>query len=157
MPYADPARRREFNRQWMTNWRATKPNALAALKRWQANNPDYRRRKYQTDEQTRIRDNLRSTLHEVMIRRSKRDWIKGARLGTLVGCSRPDLIAHIEAQFEPGMTWENYGRGGWEMDHIRPCASFDLTDPAQQAACFHYTNLRPLWRLDNMRRPRKET
>lgn len=42
--------------------------------------------------------------------------------------------------------------GGWEVDHIRPCASFDLTDTGQQKECFHWTNLQPLWELDNDRK-----
>ncbi len=38
---------------------------------------------------------------------------------------------------------------GWHIDHIRPCSSFDLSDPKQQEECFHYTNLQPLWKHDN--------
>ena len=46
------------------------------------------------------------------------------------------------------MSWENMGE--WHLDHIRPCASFDLTDPDQQRQCFHYSNLQPLWASDNL-------
>jgi len=65
-----------------------------------------------------------------------------------LGCSAATAMNHLEAQFLPGMTWDNYGE--WHIDHIRPCASFDLTDPAQQRECFHYTNLQPLWAKDNL-------
>ena len=65
----------------------------------------------------------------------------------LLGCSVDELNAHLEDLFEEGMTWDNYGE--WHIDHIRPCASFDLTDPDQQKQCFHYTNLQPLWAADN--------
>ena len=64
-----------------------------------------------------------------------------------LGCSYAELRKHIENLFQPGMTWEN--RGEREIDHIRPCASFDLMDPEQQKCCFHYTNLQPLWRHEN--------
>ena len=67
----------------------------------------------------------------------------------LVGCSVQELCNHLEALFEPGMTWDNWGRHGWHVDHIRPCASFDLTDLEQQKQCFHYTNLQPMWAKDN--------
>ncbi|NBT08982.1 MAG: hypothetical protein EBS98_09300, partial [Chitinophagia bacterium] len=43
----------------------------------------------------------------------------------------------------------NYGKFGWHLDHIQPCASFDLTDPSQQKKCFHYSNIQPLWAKDN--------
>ena len=61
-----------------------------------------------------------------------------------------DLKLHLENQFVDGMNWNNYGKNGWHIDHIKPCASFDLTDPKQQKICFHYTNLQPLWAIDNL-------
>ena len=51
------------------------------------------------------------------------------------------------------MTQKNYGE--WHVDHIKPCASFDLTDPKQQEICFHYTNLQPLWAIDNIKKGSK--
>lgn len=74
---------------------------------------------------------------------------KAGKMRDLIGCTVPQVKAHLEAQFHEGMTWENYGRGGWHIDHIRPCASFDLTDPNQVRQCFHYTNLQPLWEWEN--------
>ena len=69
-----------------------------------------------------------------------------------MGCTTDELVAHLEKQFTPGMTWDNWAYRGWHIDHIRPCASFDLADPEQQRECFHYTNLQPLWAVDNMRK-----
>lgn len=48
------------------------------------------------------------------------------------------------------MTWENWGRRGWHIDHIAPLSSFDLTDPVQFRRAVHYTNLQPLWWFDNL-------
>jgi len=71
----------------------------------------------------------------------------------LVGCSMEQLRKHLEEQFAAGMSWENYGK--WHMDHIKPCASFDLSREAEQHKCFHYTNLQPLWAKDNLRKSAK--
>ena len=68
---------------------------------------------------------------------------------SLLGCTFEELKIHLESQFSPGMTWENYGKLGWEIDHKRPCTSFDLTDSEQQKQCFHFTNLQPLWQKQN--------
>jgi len=68
----------------------------------------------------------------------------------LLGCTIQEAKEHLEKQFKEGMTWENHGINGWHIDHIIPCASFDLTDPEQQKKCFHYTNLQPLWAKENM-------
>lgn len=74
----------------------------------------------------------------------------------LIGCTVESLEKHLESKFTSGMNWDNYGaykRGGpmtWHIDHIKPCAAFDLTDPEQQRECFHYTNMQPLWAVDNI-------
>lgn len=47
------------------------------------------------------------------------------------------------------------GKHGWHVDHIIPCSSFDLTDIKQQKICFHYTNLQPLWAIDNLKKSNK--
>ena len=126
---------------------------LAAVKRWNANNRpriNITRRVWLKDNRNRIGVYLRRNLHQALRHRdSGRDWRSDCKLKPIVGCSKRRLVAHIEAQFESGMSWENYGRGGWEIDHIRPCRAFDLTKPRQQAACFNFANLRPRWVSDN--------
>ena len=57
----------------------------------------------------------------------------------LLGCTISELVKHLESKFLPGMSWDN--RKLWHIDHIRPLASFDLTDVEQQHLAFHYTNL----------------
>ena len=66
----------------------------------------------------------------------------------LLGCSVSFLKGYFEAKFKDGMTWENHGE--WHIDHIKPCASFNLLDEEQQKKCFHYTNLQPLWGSENL-------
>ena len=53
------------------------------------------------------------------------------------------LKAHLEAQFQPGMTWGNYGEV-WECDHIRPVSAWNLADPDQFRLCWSWHNLQPL-------------
>lgn len=73
---------------------------------------------------------------------------KAHRSEQLVGCQIHELRSHIERQFSEGMSWGNYGQ--WHVDHIVPCAAFDLTSTTEQRACFHYTNMRPLWARENI-------
>lgn len=153
---ANKERFRVYQAQWAADHRDQR---RVSHRQWKLKNPEWRRDNYRSDANARIKDNLRHQLYTALTnRRSGRDWYRNSKIGPLIACSKPDLIAHIEAQFQPGMSWDNYGRKhngpSWELDHIKPCASFDLTDPAQQAACFHYTNLRPLWRADNLSRPK---
>lgn len=72
----------------------------------------------------------------------------------LIGCSGHQLREHIERLFAAGMTWANYGKGRdkWNIDHKRPIASFDLTKPEDQKACWHFSNLQPMWELDNLKK-----
>jgi hypothetical protein len=58
-------------------------------------------------------------------------------------------MAHLEARFVEGMTWDNHGTA-WHVDHVVPVAVFDLTTEEGQRAAFHYTNCQPLWAKDNL-------
>lgn len=78
---------------------------------------------------------------------------KNNRTMRLVGCTVSELVRHLESQFTEGMSWSNMGE--WHIDHIVPCAAFDLTDPTQQHAAFHFTNMQPLWARDNMTKSAK--
>ena len=85
------------------------------------------------------------------IKRSKSS--KCSKTIDLIGCSFKFLKQHIESQFKDGMSWEN--RKSFHIDHIRPLSSFDLTDPEQQKAACHWTNLQPLTPEENLRKAAK--
>ncbi len=106
---------------------------------------DRRRDRTKTDENFRLINNARSRIREVL-----KGIRKNSNTMNLVGCSVESLKQHLEAQFKPGMNWENYNFKGWHVDHIIPCSWFDFTNPEQQKKCFHYTNLQPLWAKENL-------
>ena len=113
---------------------------------------EQRKLRYQNDINFKLAGNIRRRLGEAI--KSKKALKSGPSI-ELIGCSWNELRLHLERQFDDKMTWENYGRKGWHIDHIRPCKSFDLTDPEQQKLCFHYSNLQPLWEPDNLRKGSK--
>lgn len=88
------------------------------------------------------------------VRRRTAGALKGSTksAGTMILLGIPDvefLWKHLEATFKHGMTRENYG-SVWQVDHIIPCSSFDMSDPEQQRKCFHYTNLQALFVHENL-------
>lgn len=62
-----------------------------------------------------------------------------------------ELMAHLEAQFRPGMTWDNYGPI-WHIDHIRPISwfSFESKEDPQFRECWALSNLQPLFKHENL-------
>ena len=82
------------------------------------------------------------------INHALKDNYKSKRTMELVGCSIDYLLNYIESQFEDGMSWSNYG--AWHIDHILPCCSFNLSKEEEQRKAFHYSNLQPLWAIDNL-------
>lgn len=95
-----------------------------------------------------LRGRLRDVVKDV---RDFRDYRSGRKslLKQLIGCTPDELRTHLESQFQPGMTWENYNLHGWHVDHRVPCAHFDLSDFEELKKCFHYTNLQPKWAKEN--------
>ena len=66
----------------------------------------------------------------------------------MLGCTLDFFKKYIANKFTDGMNWENYGK--WEIDHIIPISSFDLTNQEDVKRCFHYTNTRPLYKKENV-------
>lgn len=108
--------------------------------------------KYQKDRRRasvnyRLAYRLRIRLHGAI----KNGYKSGSAVRDL-GCTIPELKIHLEKQFQPGMTWSNWSRHGWHIDHIMPLSYFNLTDRKQFLQACHYTNLQPLWATENLQK-----
>lgn len=105
----------------------------------------WRKEKSQNDPNFKIKNNLRSRLSNALRRHTK----NGSAIKDL-GCSIEQFKEYLESKFQPGMTWDNYGK--WHIDHIVPLSSFNLSDRKQFLKACHYTNLQPLWAIDNIKK-----
>jgi hypothetical protein len=130
----------EKNRAKSTAWRIKNKSCRIIDKEKQAYN----------DLCFKIKRNIRSAIW-----RAFNDNVKTDHTEKLLGCSIEFLRQYLENQFTEGMTWNNYGVHGWHIDHIIPLSYFDFTDPEQQKRAWHYTNLRPLWAIENIRKSNK--
>lgn len=146
-------RRREYNKKYKEENR----EKIREYHRKRYQNPEVKaralkreRERVANDPAFRLRKNLKSRIYIAL---KKGLGTKSESTITLLGCSVEDLKSHLEEQFQNGMTWENYGK--WHVDHIKPCAKFDLNNPEEQKKCFHYSNLQPLWAEDNLRKKDK--
>jgi hypothetical protein len=78
--------------------------------------------------------------------------VASKRTAQVLGCSPQELRRHIELQFAKGMGWHN--RTEWHVDHIVPLASAQSED--ELFALMHFTNLRPIWGVDNLKKSAKK-
>lgn len=155
---------REKVRGFTQKWRENNREKSREIERaWRAANPDKTKAKTKRYLKTKGLKHLKS-------RRENDPWFAnrqslslrtrmaikaqgGSKTGSILQILGAPIVvvrAHIQSQFKKGMTWKNWGRKGWHLDHIVPCAAFDLTNEEQRRKCFHYTNLRPLWAVENL-------
>ncbi|MFA7219280.1 MAG: hypothetical protein WC119_02090 [Synergistaceae bacterium] len=144
--FAKTEKRKTYERKYYGN---NKGSISEYGKKYREDNKDkinkYFRDKRANDLDYRIRKNMQSRIQTVVKRMGA---IKSDTTANLIGCSMPRFISWLESKFKEGMAWDNYGE--WHIDHIKPCAVFDLTQPSEQKECFHYSNLRPLWARENL-------
>ncbi len=152
-------------------YREHKEERVAAMRVWRKNNPDKikeglkrnavketarRKKRYHNDPLFNLKLNLNSLIRQSL---RKHGAVKTKRTTELTGCSMKELKKRLESKFDEFMTWKNKGKSesqrGWDIDHIIPCSSFDLSDPNQQKKCYHYTNLQPLWWWENVLKSNK--
>jgi hypothetical protein len=128
---------------------------IACIKKWRSEHKkeisDYSNRYIKTRREKvpeiKIIGNMRSKIRNAL---KSQSVCKREKTIELLGCNIDELKKHLESLFEPGMDWSNYAVKGWHIDHIRPCASFDLTKEEERRLCFNWSNLQPLWAIDNL-------
>ena len=124
-------------------WKERNKEKVLAANREYNSRPEVKEKRnlrLQTDINYRLKTRLSSRVHNTI----KTNSTKSIKTLDLLGCDVIFLKLHLENKFLPTMTWDNYGKL-WHIDHILPCASFNLTDSEEQKKCFHYSNLQPLF------------
>jgi hypothetical protein len=159
------------------NWAANNPDKVRASGRRHDTKPhrksiqrgDYkaRQRRYQKRHLEKVRARRRAYQAKRRavpvqrtidaIQRRMRLVIRGKSKGAfaLLGYTANELKEHLASQFQPGMTWDNYGLYGqkWHIDHKRSVCTFKLPD--ELVECFSLQNLQPLWARDNLAKPKR--
>ena len=103
-----------------------------------------RRSRYANDIDHRLRQVMRSRLTVAKKYKKPCSAVKD------LGCSWEHFKEHIQSKFTEGMSWDNYGQ--WRIDHIHPLSRVDFNIKEEVQRACHYTNLQPLWALDNRKK-----
>jgi flagellar biosynthesis GTPase FlhF len=155
---ADPEKYRQRDRARRTT-PEERARAVEKTRRWVAENKErhrewsrnYRTRKINTDPLYKAQHAMRRRFYMALRNQVYDGWnIRSGEAVRLLGCTMAEFVSHVESLWLPGMSWDNWSRDGWHIDHIMPMAAFDLTDEGQRKKACHYTNLRPLWAKDNL-------
>jgi len=161
MGFKTKEQRREYDRK---NYLKNKEKILERNRLWKENNKElisaYNHTYGQSHkEEKNIREKKRRDGDPIYrmklnLRRINRRSIKNFKLrgnSKLLGCSYEEVREHLTKQFTIGMSWDNYGE--WHIDHIIPLASATTEDEVLKL--YHYSNLQPLWAIDNIRKGSK--
>lgn len=132
--------RSEYNREW------------AKKNRYHINTK--RKERQKNNIHCYLRESIRSRISDCL-----RNYIKGKYNKTqasfkYLGCDIETYVAWLEFNFHDGMTWENKG-DLWHIDHVKPCASFDLKKEEEMKLCFQWTNTYPLLKEKNITKSNK--
>jgi hypothetical protein len=137
----NPDKLREYQKNYNKEYRKTHKTELAKRAKL------YKSNRLKNDVTFRLLNNLRGR-----VRLALKGFHKSESTAILLGCSVEFFRSYYCSKFTSGMTWKKVMSGEIHIDHIIPCANFDLSKPSQQRKCFHYTNLQPLWAADNFKK-----
>lgn len=113
---------------------------------------DRERKRKANDSLYKIVCNLKGAVKRIL-RNPSQSKFRGSEALRYLGCTPEEFKKHIESLWLSGMTWNNWKRGGWNLDHIIPiCSIISVDDEEQIKKVFHYSNMRPLWQKDNLKK-----
>jgi hypothetical protein len=147
-----------YKKSMFKKWVKNNLKRLDYVKKWKEGNKDRinftnnKRAKHRkkTDVIFKLKCSLRTKLSTFL---KKNHFKKTQRTMDVLGCSVDDLKLKLEYKFKPGMNWENYGKFGWHIDHIRPLSLAKTEQEIEKL--FHHTNLQPLWWDENIKKGNK--
>ena len=130
-------------------------------KRYRLNNKEkiykyrnqYRKEKRKNDIKKQIEHRVEVSIHSTL-KENRKMCRGGTKWEKALDYTRYDLRNHIETLFQEGMTWDNYGKGGWELDHIIPKSKFyyESIEDDEFKKCWALNNLQPLWEKENIKK-----
>lgn len=145
---------KEKKREYDKKYRRLNKEKLAAIRvAWVANNIEKVRKTKKKHVAKKIATNPAYALAVriragVMGALKTRSYAKKKVTSEILGCSYPDFQMHIERQFLPGMSWGRMKE--IHIDHIIPLVTAITEEDVIRL--YHYSNLRPLWAVDNMKK-----
>lgn len=154
----NPEKIKESVRRHYENNPDSKERRSEQVKRWADENPDNVREKTRKSQAKRNK-NPEIRIHNAISRGIRKSIGNGGKAGRstfkILGYSKEEFIKKIESQFQPGMSWGNYGK--WHIDHILPVSSFNFTCAEDEdfKRCWALENLQPLWAIDNIKKGNK--
>lgn len=110
------------------------------------------RKKWSEIPQNKISQNLRGRIRSAI---KAQNTDKNNSMKYYLNINIDGFKKYLEEKFIDGMSWDNYGKNGWHIDHIIPCSFFDLTIEENKQICFNYKNMQPLWELENITKQNK--
>ena len=169
---AHPERVRESNRKWtaanrekvrgyLRKWKTENPEKYrAAVRKWKAENPEKLSEQNKKDLKKYHEKNRNNPIHKMHqnMRSGMNASLKGRYKSTstmkIIGCTVEELFEHLEScvSWESWMTRENYGKGGWDVDHIIAITKWDYKSPLQLALCWDKSNLQPMEHIANIKK-----
>lgn len=152
------------------NYEKVRESNRKAVKKYRENNLEkekIRDKKYKSEHKPEIAERTKKRRHtdiQFKIGTALRNRLNHALKGNfkrsktlkLLDCTVEFFKGYIEAQFQPGMTWDNWTIDGWHLDHKKALNNFDLTNEEELKQAMHYTNFQPLWAIDNIKKGDKE-
>lgn len=162
---------REANPEFHAEWQRNNPTKVKQYQKkyceqnreirilrgrmWRERHPDKQREINRISNQKRrstAKGKLEQFVRNGIWKAISRGEKNGRKTMELLGYSIEQLKAHLEKQFWPGMTWENYGE--WHIDHIIPLSAhnYKTPDDVDFKKAWALKNLQPLWAIDNIRK-----
>jgi hypothetical protein len=146
--YDNQDKNKEYSKQY---YYENKIHYNKVSSKWNKQNFEKRKeicKKYSQKPEVKLRSNLG---HRIYLFLKSKSHTKNKKTEEMLGCDFIFFINYLELKFTEGMSWENYGK--WHVDHIIPLSSAETEEDVYNLC--HYTNLQPLWAIDNLKKGKK--